>query len=288
MSRHPRPVDWQSALLIAAQCVVLSSCASAVQQGERFASAHRFERDTVGGGEFRHVVFRNSVAPGAELHVYLDGDGSPFSTPHTVATDPTPHDPLMLRLMALDPSPSVYIGRPCYWGLASDPQCGPIYWTLGRFNSAVIDSCSAAIQNELARSKAGHWSLYAHSGGAAIALLVAQRLPPADRIVTIGGNLDTDAWSRLHGYTPLSASENPATQLESRIGIPATHYVGSQDSNTPPSLVRAAAEKVGGEVVVVEDYSHTCCWENFWEEILEMRSMPATNISLPKDQTHAL
>jgi pimeloyl-ACP methyl ester carboxylesterase len=253
-----------------------------VQRGEQFSAAHHFERATIPGSEFRHVVFRNGVTPDGELHVYLDGDGSPFSDPYDIAADPTPRQPVMLWLMALDPAPSVYIGRPCYWGLAGDPGCSPIYWTLGRFNSAVIDSCSAAIRSELARSGARHWSLYAHSGGAAIAFLVAQRLPGAERIVTIGPNLDTDAWSALHGYTPLFASENPATRLVKRTEIPATHYVGSQDRNTPPDLVRAAARRVGGEVVVVDDYSHSCCWGKMWRDIL---GHPAARTDVPVPET---
>jgi pimeloyl-ACP methyl ester carboxylesterase len=175
--------------------------------------------------------------------------------------------------MALDPSPSVYIGRPCYWGLATDAGCSPVYWTVGRFNSAVIESCSAALRSELARSGAQHWSMYAHSGGAAIALLVAQRVPGVERIVTIGPNLDTDAWSTLHGYTPLSASENPVKEFAQRTEIPTTHYVGSRDLNTPPDLVTTAARTVGGEVIVVQDYSHTCCWEKLWGNILVQRAV---------------
>jgi hypothetical protein len=247
--------------------LLLTACTGPVRKGERFAEEHRFEREIVVGATFRHVIFRNAVVSGDELHVYLDGDGSPYAGETVVRADPTPRKPLMLHLMALDTSPSLYVGRPCYWGLANDSKCGPTYWTFGRFNKEVVDSVSAVIRKALARRPTQRWSLYAHSGGATIALLVARQNGTPERIVTIGGNLDPDTWAIQHGYTPLFASENPAVDTTA-LGIPMTHYVGAADANTPPSFVRAASHQVGGEVVVVQTFSHTCCWEKVWPTIL--------------------
>ena len=255
------------AILAVLTCLV-ASCADPVHKGERFAGVAGLERDTVMGTVFRHVVFRNTVSSGDSLHFYIEGDGSPYIDGRRPAADPTPRNPLMLRLMALDRSSSVYIGRPCYWGLAADAGCDPVYWTVGRFNASIVESCSAVIRAELARSHARRWSLYAHSGGAAIAILIAQHLGTAERIVTIGANLDINAWTALHGYAQLGASEDPATRLGSPLAIPTTHYVGTHDLNTPPVLVRAAARRVGGEVVVVDGYTHNCCWERIWPDIL--------------------
>jgi pimeloyl-ACP methyl ester carboxylesterase len=256
------------AALVLACCASLGGCADPIKKGEWLAARNGFERQIVPGDPFRHVVFRATGRSGDELHVYIDGDGTPYANGITATDDPTPRRPLMLELMALDPSPAVYIGRPCYWGLAQDPGCNALYWTLGRFNTAVVNSCTAAIRRELAATAARRWSLYAHSGGATIAMLVAQQLGTADRIVTIGPNLDIDAWTALHHYTRLTASENPAARMSQPIDVPAVHYVGALDVNTPPGLVEAAAQKTGGRVLVIDDYSHTCCWERVWANIL--------------------
>jgi hypothetical protein len=260
--------------------VALTSCTSVVRKGEQFAEEHNFQQEIVAGTVFRHVTFRNSMVSGDRLHIYIEGDGSPYAGKHRIEGDPTPRRPLMLHLMALDRSPSLYIGRPCYWGRSSDSACNPTYWTSGRFNKDVIESISAVIRKELAKRPAQRWSLYAHSGGAAIALLVARRIGTPERILTVGGNLDTDAWAARHAYTPLFASENPAAAQIS-LEIPMTHYVGAEDTNTPPDLVRSAARIVGGEVIVVENFSHTCCWEKIWPRILAADPVSSSRVLEP-------
>ena len=77
------------------------------------------------------------------LHVYLDGDGTPMLGSYPAA-DPTPRDPLVLDLMALDSTPSIYVGRPCYHGLSGAP-CSPSLWTSGRYSEPVVASMAAGI-----------------------------------------------------------------------------------------------------------------------------------------------
>ena len=68
--------------------------------------------------------------------------------------DPTAREPLVLRLMALDRVPSVYLGRPCYHGLAADPRCTPALWTDARYSEVVVASMAAATRRLL--SLTGH------------------------------------------------------------------------------------------------------------------------------------
>src|SRR6185436_12059458 len=117
--------------------------------------------------------------------------------------DPTPRHPLMLQLMTLDSAPSVYVGRPCYFGLANDPPCTPRDWTLDRFSPRIVDSMASVIEQLRAGRGTDAIELYGHSGGAALAVLLAARLGGVQRIVTIAGNLDVEAWTTYHGYTPL-------------------------------------------------------------------------------------
>jgi hypothetical protein len=260
-------------IMMAATLVgVLAGCVGPGSRVDSLARQAGFQKDLVAGSSFRHRVYRNQTRPGESglLHVYIEGDGRPFLGPTLVAIDPTPRDPLMLRLMALDPAPSVYLGRPCYFGLDHDRGCSPAYWTVRRFAPEVVDSLAVALRSEAARSGARRIELYGHSGGGTLAVLLAARIPAVTRVVTIGANLDTAAWSALHGYTPLLGSLNPA-ELNLRPGeVRLLHLVGSEDTNTPPALVESAASRMGavGSVRIVRGYTHNCCWQELWSGVL--------------------
>jgi hypothetical protein len=257
-----------AAVLVAT--IVSAGCATPTSRGYAFARAHGFERAIVSGADFRHVVWRKAGMPSDDvLHVYLEGDGSPHPAPDRIALDPTPGQPLMLHLMALDPHPSIYVGRPCYWGLNGDRGCSPYFWTLGRFAPSVVNSLVAVINMETAAAPRRRIILYGHSGGAALALLATREGLVVAGVVTVGGNLDPDAWAALHGYSPLTGSLNPAGIAPPEPQPPIRHYVGENDLATPVALVRAAASRVGGEVVVVPGFDHHCCWESIWQQAVE-------------------
>jgi pimeloyl-ACP methyl ester carboxylesterase len=248
-------------------------CRSPAHQVEAFAAAHGFEREVVQGRPFRHVVLRNRLpARHSILRVYIEGDGTPFLNASTVAVDPTPLQPLMLHLMALDPQGAVYVGRPCYLGLREDKPCEPLDWTLRRFSPAIVASMAVVIDSEMRGAGATSVQLFGHSGGAALAVLLAPELP-VEALVTIGGNLDIDAWVQLHGYTPLRGSLNPAAvELSPALALRTDHFVGANDTSVPASLVRTASARIGGTVHEIPGYSHQCCWEEQWPSILSSES----------------
>jgi pimeloyl-ACP methyl ester carboxylesterase len=222
------------------------------------------------GEDFEHVVYWNApAAPDRALHIYIEGDGRPYVDRDTIARDPTPDNPVMLELMALDSAPSVYIGRPCYFGLHAARGCSPLHWTIGRFSEGVIRSMAAATEAVRGNEDANGLVLIGHSGGAAIAVLLARRLGGIDALVTIGGNLDTVAWADLHGYAPLSLSLNPSAEPLTSVAE-VLHLVGARDIVTPPELVVQATRRMGfGATRVVERARHTCCWAELWPSVLD-------------------
>lgn len=248
----------------------MSSCATPVERTDRIASGLALHKSTVRGTSFNHVIYRSTAgAPRAVLHVYIEGDGSPFKDHTTVAADPTSREPLMLRLMGEDPAPSVYLGRPCYLGPNTDPACTPDEWTFRRFAPEILDSMESALRAEIARSGASSVALFGHSGGATLAVLLAQRVEAVTRVVTIGPTLDIDAWCSLHRYSALTGSVNPVSERP-RAGVEVIHFVGERDTNTPPSLVQAAARARGGESVrIMAGFDHNCCWKGVWKHILD-------------------
>ena len=249
--------------------LLLASCTGPTRRADALARDLGFQKQIDVGDGFRHVVYRNAaLTENGILHVYIDGDGTPYRRPGSTASDPTPHNPLMLRLMALDPAHSIYMGRPCYFGLYRDDACSPSFWTLRRYGTEVLESMQAALLAEMAEARATRVALFGHSGGGTLAVLLAERMNVVTRVITLGANLDIAAWSDLHHFTPLLGSINPVEEPRGRVALQILHVVGENDTNTPAVLVQAAAGKRGEPVRVVAHFDHTCCWESLWPALL--------------------
>lgn len=226
-----------------------------------------------GSGHTLRAFFKRGEATPGELHVYLEGDGTPWLSRSRVAADPTTRNPLMLRLMAMDSAPALYLGRPCYDGHATDTGCGPLLWTHQRYSVAVVDSMAAALGRFLSDHPGFKaLSLFGHSGGGALALLLAGRFPQTRRVVTLGANLDPTAWAQYHGYSPLQGSLDPTAA--SNPGYLEHHFVGSVDREIPPELLRAACRfRPDARLTEMPGFDHVCCWEQVWTELLARTQM---------------
>ncbi len=226
-----------------------------------------FSRQVLKGKGFEHVVYiKRNTQDHPVLHVYLEGDGAPWIQHRWVAADPTPRRPMMLDLMSLDPYPSVYLGRPCYNGLAHRPPCQPGMWTEGRYSPAVIDAMAGVLGELLGMTGQRRVMLFGYSGGGALAMLLAERFPQTVAVVTIAGNLDTEAWTRHHGYSPLRTSLNPARRPP--LAIRQLHLAGGDDRVVPPALLSSVLDRPGVQLRVIEGYDHRCCWRRIWPQIL--------------------
>jgi pimeloyl-ACP methyl ester carboxylesterase len=247
----------------------IGACASPAARLDAQAQHSGFSREEMRGTAYRHVVYAVGRADGGRtLDVYIEGDGTPYLTRRTVSPDPTPRRPVMLRLMGRGSRPALYVGRPCYGGLANDPPCTPLDWTLGRFSEPIVDSMAAVIERAGVQLGATTVNLFGHSGGGTLALLLARRVPGVRCVVTLAGNLDPDAWTDLHGYSRLAGSLNPAVLGPLPAQTRQRHYVGDRDRVTPPDLVRRAARRLGAEAVVLAGVSHTRGWEKQWPAIV--------------------
>jgi len=249
--------------------LLLVGCAgSQAQRIDDEARRFGFVRQVIVGNEFHHVVYFNNVSRQSEtLHVYLEGDGSPWLRERFVSRDPTPHHPVMLRLMALDTHPSLYLGRPCYHGLANQPGCEPKFWTSGRYSEPVVDNMAAALERVL--DKQHKLAFFGFSGGGALAMLLAERFPQTRSVVTIAGNLDPDAWVKFHGYSPLWTSLNPAHRPPLNPHIQQIHLAGERDKNIPPAIIRSAlSHQVNAQIDIISNFDHLCCWHRLWPSVL--------------------
>ena len=227
------------------------------------------------GGDFDHrVYFSAGRQPSTSLHVYVEGDGRPWFRREQINLRPETPLPLMLRAMARDSSPALYLTRPCYNARVDQRNCGPWYWTEGRYAPRVVNSMAAALRRWVEAHPAQGISLYGHSGGGTLAMLLAARLPAVERVVTIAANLDTAAWTRHHGYSPLRGSLNPAAR-QLPASVSQFHYLGADDRNVPTGIFPFANAPPAIKVRVVAGQAHNCCWGEQWPGILD-ETDPAT------------
>lgn len=268
--RRPRQA---SQLLILLSLV--ASCRSPATRLDHQAQRLGIHRSVVEGTEFEHVVYQNQGSHReGPLHIYLEGDGSPWIEETRIAADPTPRRAYALELMALDPRASAYVGRPCYNGLRNAESCNPRLWTDERYSSRVVDSLESVIRQVAAGGGYEGLILIGYSGGGVLAMLLAERLEATRTLVTIAANLDIDAWTELHDYTPLGNSLNPARQPPLPPSIRQFHLAGGKDERVPPQIIETvSASQTESELLLYPEFDHTCCWTEIWTDVLDQISL---------------
>ncbi len=207
--------------------------------------------------------------------IYLEGDGLAFVTPGQPAMDPTPQDPLALRLALAHPAGGAvaWLGRPCQYSLAEHPQgCEPAYWTNRRYAPEVVAAMDAALDQLKTRLGAQRLVLVGYSGGGALAALLAARRADVAGLMTIAANLDLGAWVARDQLAPLTGSLDPAQVAAPRLGgMRQWHFSGAADRVTGPALTTAFARRLppGAPVRLqtVPGFDHECCWVRDWARL---------------------
>ena len=233
---------------------------------EELRQAHTIQTETFDLQTYVPTSFRLDD----RLTVYIEGDGLSWITPSRVSSDPTPRNPLALRLALAHPNGNAaYLARPCQY--IRSPGCSRDYWMHMRFSSAVVTATDKAITQLKARFQANHLTLVGFSGGGTIAALVAARRDDVDRLITISGNLDHRAWTTWHHLAPLTGSLNPVDYVDRLSGIRQWHFVGGNDKIIPPELVEGFADRFPSlqrpRVLTETDFDHHCCWDEEWPRL---------------------
>lgn len=262
-------------LLVACSTVDLDQRRAAAARVAADAGWHRLNLDA------RTFMLAAFVPPDLRqadtLSIYIEGDGLAWIDAATPSFDPTPLDPLALRLALRDPAgAAVYLARPCQYVAGAERRgCEAKYWTGHRFSPEVIDATSLAVDSLKGRFGAHRLVLVGYSGGGAVAALIAAGRRDVARLVTIAGNLDHRAWTSEYRLAPLSGSLNPADAWQALAGIPQTHYVGGKDRSVGESVARAYAARFPPDkrppVIVVPDFDHHCCWADRWPALFDVR-----------------
>jgi len=260
--------------------LLLAGCASTSVQ-DRHAAASRVAQqagwqrlDLAAGGFVLAAYVPPGLARAGTLAVYIEGDGAAWVSADTPSFDPTPRDPLALRLAMADPrAQAVYLARPCQYVEGSQRRhCSARYWTSRRFAPEVIAAADRAVSQLKARYGADRVELVGYSGGGAVAALVAARRNDVARLVTVAGNLDPQAWAMGMGLSPLSGSLNPADAWQALAPIPQRHYVGADDAVMPVRFAQSYARRFPADqlprIVVMPGFDHQCCWARAWPRLV--------------------
>ena len=262
-----------SLLLWAALVVpVLTGCGSNLRSTVlHHAKVHGFSQQLYPTRLFTiYGLFRPGIANATKtLCVYIEGDGSAWRN-HTQPSDnPTPYDPVGLRLAASDPGhgPILYLSRPCQFVTGNDLRnCTTRYWTSARLAPEVIDSLNEVINNVKKDCNAQQIALIGFSGGGGAAALLAVRRTDVSFLGTIAGNLDTTAWTQLHNVSLLSESLNPMEVASALQHVPQRHLSSIDDAIMPPIISEnfCDAAQQPQACQVVRGVRHNGQWENLW------------------------
>jgi len=269
--------DWvKKSSHLALLCLTVSGCASHNPEAtaEKISKLGRLQAAEIKGGKFVLRVYYRFDSPGKPLRIYLEGDGRAWLSRSRASRNPSPKNPVALKLAAQDVGENVmYIARPCqYVFFSKNPKCKYPYWTHKRFAPEIIDSVSAVIDIGKKRARANQLEIIGFSGGGAVAILTAARRSDVASIRTLAGNLDHKAWTRHHQIDPLNGSLNAADVAEKVAHIPQTHYVGSRDeiigSYVAESFRSKTLKDTCIKVQVISGVSHTKGWEQVWPDLL--------------------
>jgi len=215
-------------------------------------------------------LLRPGLSPHSKvLRVYIEGDGHAWESRTRPSTDPTPRNPVTLRLAMADPGADtvLYLARPCQYVQGEDRrQCSKRYWTSARLGPEVINSLGAAITLAKAACGAEQVILVGFSGGGGAAALLAATREDVAFLGTVAGNLDTEAWADLQGVSPLTESLNPMAVAPSLQHLPQRHLSSRTDATMPPEISEGFCRAVNQSesCVVISGVPHGGPWQRYW------------------------
>lgn len=205
------------------------------------------------------------------IRVYIEGDGLSWISRNIISQNPTPIEPIGLKLFLVDDSScKVYLARPCQY--TSSNICEEKYWTNERFSKKIIESFNEALNTTKKEFSPNSFEIVGYSGGAAIALLVSSSRDDIENITTIAGNLDIKKWVEIQNISNLNGSLNPADFSKSLEKIKQHHLIGENDRIIPKEIFFSYKSKFENQKNItysLHKATHNCCWEEIYKEYLD-------------------
>ncbi|ABC30952.1 conserved hypothetical protein [Hahella chejuensis KCTC 2396] len=285
-------------LLAALLCVFVTGCARLAtppevkEGGAGYVNADDFNMWLAykNGTLMDHGGMSERLDMQAPLIVVLEGDGLPWSRPWRISSDPTSPDPLMFDWYRQWPGEALYLGRPCYfgaksrrvppapWDVEEPPEtqsCFAYWYTHGRYSEEVVTAMAQVL-----RMKAGDRPLLllGHSGGGALAMLLAARMSNTVAVMTLSGNLNVAAWTSGHDFSPLTGSLDPAASPPLNRDVRQSHWAARGDETVKPEWIEKEAARQQATFQLGPASKHSD-WRHYWPQINDAISQLKATIS---------
>ncbi len=242
------------------------------QNAQQLANSAGLTKSQMTANGFVLTAYSRLTKPEQAINVYIEGDGLAWVSRHQLSADPTPRNALGLALAALDPKANVvYLARPCQFNDFEHMPCASEYWSNKRFAPEVIDALNQVLDNFTHQTHTQKINLIGYSGGAAVAVLLAERRSDVASLRTVAGNLDHVYVNKIHQVDLTPESLN-AIEVANEISlIPQLHFVGLQDKVIPKEVaLRFIGQQTSAKcsALIAVQASHYAGWVEQWQKLL--------------------
>jgi len=234
--------------LLSSGCVSKLSPKVRQHTADTVAQAGNLAQQKIATDDFLLTTYQrfDSTADNKQMVVYIEGDGMAWISRDQLSNNPTPVQPIALKLASVDTNKNVlYIARPCqYLWPQKMNSCSSKYWRNKRGSKEVIDSINQVISIVKNRENISSIKLVGYSGGGGIAALITARRKDVNKLITISGNLNYKLFTKIHNLSPMNGSIDPITVANKIGSILQIHYVGADDDIIPERIVRSFSDNV--------------------------------------------
>lgn len=244
-------------------------------KANRIAETAQMSPITLNSAKFPIKGYFRAGRSSLPARVYIEGDGQAWVSYRRPALNPTPGNPIALKLAGLDDyqGPLIYLSRPCQFiRLNEAPECSITLWTDKRYSREAV-----AIMNEsLDQLKLGfhlhHIELVGFSGGGTISVLLAATRKDITSIRTVAGNLDVKAFTEQHGISQVDSGWSLNEISKQLSTIPQIHFTGDQDKVVSMQITASYLKHFENlrciKLLPIAGISHTKGWERDWNKLL--------------------
>ena len=253
--------------LLSSGCVSKLSPKVRQHTADTVAQAGNLAQQKIVTDDFLLTTYQHfdSTADNKQMVVYIEGDGMAWISRNQLSNNPTPVQPIALKLASVDTNANVlYIARPCqYLWPQKMNACSSKYWSNKRGSEEVILSINQAISIVKQKQNISTIRLIGYSGGGGIAALIASRRQDVNEFVSVSANLNYKLFTQIHNLSPMNGSIDPITVAKQISSIPQIHYVGSEDGIIPEQIPKSFSDNV----ISIEGATHDN-WPSKWKDIL--------------------
>ncbi len=272
-----------SSAFVCCTITLLSACNSVQtrnQNATSLAANSGFDKATYVTHYFSLVAYQKLTSTQATVSIFIEGDGLAWKTKTQISTNPTPRDPVGMRIAFKDTSKNIiYLARPCQFvDIEQEKNCVADYWTSKRASREVIDSYHEALNILRDEHGLNQFRLVGYSGGGTIAAILTAERDDVIDLRTVVGNLDIDKFSEVHQVSALTGSINPANLSDKLLHIPQIHFVADGDMIITSAITDSYVQHIEQtdpeltciNVKTVPDTTHAKNWDTQWRQLSQL------------------